>query len=108
VRPELAFILAAALLEVGGDALLRAGLHAHSNWARLAFLASGSLSLIAYGLAVNTPEWDFGRLLGIYVAAFFLVSQAANAVAFHTPPNPAILWGGVLILAGGFIIARWG
>src|SRR5215469_13036757 len=65
----------AAALEAGGDALVRLGLHGGSPAARIGFLAAGAAVLFAYGLAVNLPAWNFGRLLGVYVTLFFLVAQ---------------------------------
>ena len=50
------------------------GLHGASLCARLAFLAAGAIVFFAYGVTVNLPPWDFGRLLGVYVALFFLVA----------------------------------
>ena len=65
----LAFV-AAAILEVGGDALIRKGLRG-SGWAAI---AAGCVVLACYGLMVNTVKWDFSKLLGVYVAVFAVVS----------------------------------
>jgi|GEM_PF-3065117 len=48
----------AALLEVGGDALIRLGLRD----GRATGLLLGGAALVAYGLMVNALRWDFGRL----------------------------------------------
>jgi len=92
-----------AVLEAGGDALVRKGLHA-AAFARLTFLLSGAVMLFAYGYVVNTPPWDFGRLLGVYVVFFFLVAQAISWVFFGQPPNGGTLTGGALIVAGGIVV----
>jgi small multidrug resistance family-3 protein len=99
--------MAAATLEAGGDALVRAGLHSSALPARLAFLACGALVLFCYGVAVNLPPWDFGRLLGVYVALFFLVAQVINWVGFGVPPAPRIILGGALIISGAMVITFW-
>jgi hypothetical protein len=100
-------LLAAALLEAGGDALVRLGLHGATPLARGLFLALGALALFAYGLTVNAPAWDFGRLLGVYVVLFFVVAQAINWLAFGLPPTAPIIIGGGLIVAGGLTITAW-
>jgi hypothetical protein len=94
----------AALLEAGGDALIRSGLHA-SALKKTAFMVLGGLVLFCYGYTVNAPTWDFGRLLGIYVVFFFLVAQAINLLAFGQQPTPGILVGGSLIVLGGLAIS---
>ncbi len=102
----LALLAAAATLEVGGDALMRAALHQH-GLARAPFLAAGILVLAAYGLVVNLGPWDFGRVLGVYVVLFFLAAQLVNWLGFGLRPSPPILLGGVLICAGGLVMTLW-
>jgi small multidrug resistance family-3 protein len=97
----------AALLEAGGDALVRGGLHAKALPLKLGLIALGALVLGAYGVVVNTPNWDFGRLLGVYVALFFVAAQIINALAFKAPPSPPVLVGGALIVAGGLLMTFW-
>jgi len=65
--------IAAALLEVGGDAVVRKGLHGKTAWC----IALGFLMLGCYGVVVNTVRWDFSRLLGTYAAVFAVVSVLA-------------------------------
>jgi hypothetical protein len=96
----------AAVLEAGGDALIRGGLHSPSGSMRKAGLfAVGTLVLFGYGYVVNAPNWDFGRLLGIYVVFFFVVAQVIGWAVFHQAPAPAVLYGGALIVAGGVVIS---
>ncbi len=97
-------LLAAAILEAGGDAIVRSGLHA-SGTARALWFIAGAAVLFAYGYVVNSPPWDFGKLLGIYVVFFFLVAQAINWIFFKQQPSVALLVGGLLIVSGGAVIA---
>ena len=76
---EAMLLALAAVLEVGGDALVRWGLKG-GRWYGLAL---GAAVLFGYGLSVNLPKWDFGRLMGVYIAAFFVVAQAVAVVFFH-------------------------
>ncbi len=103
----LGLLAVAAVLEAGGDALVRAGLHAPAPGPRIAWFAAGATALTAYAVAVNAPAWDFGRSLGVYVALFFVVAQAINATAFGVAPTPPVLVGGALIAAGGLTITFW-
>jgi small multidrug resistance family-3 protein len=105
MRSELIFLLAAATLEAGGDALMRLGLHSQAPLARAIWLLAGGLVLAGYGVVVNASGWDFGRLLGAYVAVFFVVSQMVNALVFGRLPSLPLLCGGTLIVAGGLLIA---
>lgn len=97
----------AALLEAGGDALVRTGIHGAAPAARLGFMGLGALVLFGYGVTVNLPSWDFGRLLGVYVTLFFVVAQAINWLGFGLKPSLPILCGGALIVAGGMVITFW-
>jgi drug/metabolite transporter superfamily protein YnfA len=103
----LGVLLLAALLEAGGDALVRHGLHSQSWPTRVGFMALGAIVLFAYAVSVNTPPWDFGRLLGVYVTLFFVVAQLINWFAFGVQPTLAIIVGGVFIVAGGLIVTVW-
>lgn len=94
----------AATLEVGGDALMRTGLH-HSGTTRLGWLFAGTAVLAGYGIFVNLGPWDFGRVLGIYVVLFFIVAQIVNWAGFGVAPTVPILAGGALICAGGIVLA---
>jgi drug/metabolite transporter superfamily protein YnfA len=100
-------LLIAAMLEAGGDALVRIGLHSSSTGLRVGLFAAGAVVLFTYGVVVNAPPWDFGRLLGVYVTLFFLVAQITNLVFFGARPDLPIYVGGVLIVMGGLIITLW-
>ena len=101
---SLSILVVAAVLEAGGDALVRLGLHGSSPMARVGFMLLGAIVLFSYGTVVNLPPWDFGRLLGVYVTLFFLVAQIINWLVFGLAPTPAIAVGGALIIAGGLTI----
>ncbi len=102
-----AILTACALLEAGGDALVRKGMHAASFGTRLALYLAASVVLFAYGWLVNRPPWSFGSLLGIYVVLFFIVAQAIGYFVFGDKLTTPILAGGALIVAGGAVITLW-
>jgi small multidrug resistance family-3 protein len=96
----LVIFVAAAVLEVGGDAIIRKGLRGNAP----ALIATGFGMLGCYGLVVNTVRWDFSRLLGVYVAVFATVSILWGLLVFNERV-PATTWAGLaLIVAGGLMI----
>src|ERR1039458_10716580 len=97
----------AAFLEVMGDACFQSGLYKSSGGTRAMWLLAGVLILATYGVFVNLPRWDFGRLLGVYVVLFFVMAQIINKVRFGQAPTPPIYAGGGLIVAGGLLMAFW-
>ena len=92
-------LLAAALLEVSGDALTRMGLRDRPVW-----LVAGALTLFIYGVVVNQGRLDFGRLMGVYIAVFFVVSQLITMIVYREVPLMRTLAGGALIVLGGLTI----
>ena len=97
----------AAFLEVAGDACFQAGLYRSTGATRSLWFIAGPLILAAYGLFVNLPQWNFGKLLGVYVVLFFVVAQVVAKVRFQQSPTLPILTGGALIVAGGMVITFW-
>jgi len=98
----LLILLLAAFLEAYADSSFQTVLYRSSGRSRaIAVLA-------AYGLVVNAPPWDFGKLLGVYVVLFFLVAQVVARVRFGQTPTLPVLLGGTLIVAGGVIISACG
>ena|ERR1700722_209140 len=92
--------LAAAVLEVGGDAVIRKGLRG-SGWI---YVATGCLMLATYGVVVNLVKWDFSKLLGVYVAVFAAVSVLAGRFLFEEDVA-LTTWVGVgMIVLGGLVI----
>jgi hypothetical protein len=99
ILKTLAVLTLAAVLEVGGDALVRIGLHTYGY-----SLAAGAFALFAYGVLVNQSGVDFNRLMGIYIAVFFVVSQTISLILFKQIPDDRIILGGGFIVAGGLLI----
>ena len=104
----LSLLLVATTLEAGGDAVVRVGLHQHVIGIRALLLLLGGIMLFCYGVVLNQAPFDFGRLIGAYVATFFLVGQVINLVAFRTSPSVPVILGGLLIVAGGAVITLGG
>ncbi len=104
----LVLLAIAAFLEAYGDSCFQSALYRASGMSRVLAFAGGALSLAAYGLVVNAPRWEFGKLLGVYVVLFFLLAQIVARVKFGQTPTLSILIGGALICAGGLIIAVGG
>jgi drug/metabolite transporter superfamily protein YnfA len=92
--------IAAALLEVGGDAVVRKGLRGSG----ILVILMGAAMLGLYGVVVNTVKWDFSRLLGVYVAVFALISILFGRFVFNEN-IPGSTWIGLsVIICGGMII----
>jgi drug/metabolite transporter (DMT)-like permease len=100
-------LLFAALLETGGDALIRLGLRGGTPLVRALWMLAGGVVLFAYAYAVNAPGWDFGRLLGIYVVFFFVIAQLVSWLVFHQRPGLPIVVGGGFIVLGGIVLSTW-
>ena len=99
--PALVVLVLAAVLEMGGDAAIRRGL-LRSTWE---WLVLGGAALVAYGFVVNLDRSiDFGRLMGLYIAVLFVVSQCIGALLFNELPSASLIIGGILIVAGGLVI----
>jgi len=104
----LLILILAAFLEAYGDSSFQTALYRSSGMSRAIAILGGIASLAAYGLVVNAPRWDFGRLLGVYVVVFFLLAQIVARVRFGQTPTLPIYLGGTLIVAGGVIISVCG
>jgi len=95
----LGLLVLAAALEVGGDAAIRHGLRASWPW-----LLVGALGLTAYGFVNANRLIDFGRLMGLYIAVFVVMSQVLSVMFFGERPSPSLLSGCLLIIGGGIVI----
>jgi small multidrug resistance family-3 protein len=96
----LIFLVLAALLEVGGDALIRNGLQRRG----VLFMLAGAATLVVYGFMVNLTKLDFSRLMGIYIVIFFLVAQAVAVLVFRESIDRAVMIGGGLVVLGGIVM----
>jgi drug/metabolite transporter superfamily protein YnfA len=101
----LLLLAVAAFLEAYGDSCFQSALYRVSGMSRALAFVGGAVSLAAYGLVVNAPRWEFGKLLGVYVVLFFLLAQIVARVKFGQIPTLSILIGGALICAGGLVIS---
>ena len=90
----------AAILEVGGDAVVRKGLRG-SN---LMIIMIGFAVLGSYGVVVNMVKWDFSKLLGVYVAIFALISILFGRFVFQETIANSTWLGLIVIICGGMII----
>jgi small multidrug resistance family-3 protein len=96
-------LVLAAAFEVGGDALIRAGLRGKVLW----LVVLGFCALGSYGLVLNQIAIDFSKLLGVYVGLFALVSVLFGKVLFHeTVANGT--WLGLAVVLAGSAIIQWG
>lgn len=100
----LTLLFLAALLEAGGDALVRTALYTSENTARVGYFVFGGVALFGYGYVVNRSPWDFGRILGVYIVLFFIVAQLTSWLVFSQRPATPILVGGAFVIAGGVIM----
>ncbi len=103
----LGLLILATSLEAGGDAIIRIGLRPHPLAVRTLVMLSGGVILFFYGLTLNLSPLDWGRLIGAYVAIFFVIAQIINLIVFQRAPTLPIMIGGLFILTGGAIITIW-
>jgi drug/metabolite transporter superfamily protein YnfA len=100
---QVAILVFAAVFEVGGDALIRAGMRGKVTW----LIALGFVALGSYGLVLNQIPIDFSKLLGVYVGLFALVSILFGKFLFREAiPNSTWLGLAVVLLGSGII--QWG
>jgi small multidrug resistance family-3 protein len=97
---QIVVLILAAVLEVGGDALIRRGLRASG----VVFVVLGFLVLGSYGVVVNLLDLDFSRLLGVYVGVFALASVLFGRFVFGDRVPNATWLGLAVVLAGSAII----
>src|SRR5215471_8109288 len=100
---RLLILVAAAVLEVGGDALIRKGMRGGGT----ALIVVGFVVLGSYGVVVNLSPVDFSKLLGAYVGVFALVSVGAG-IALFGDRVPASTWLGVAIVLIGSLVIHFG
>ena len=95
--------IAAAILEVGGDAVVRKGLRGSG----LITIMLGFIMLGCYGVVVNMVKWDFSKLLGVYVAIFALISILFGRFVFKEN-IPTATWIGLSVIMCGGMIVQFG
>ena len=83
-----AFFAVAAIFEVGGDAVIRFGLKGNSP----ILVLFGVATIGSYGLIVNSVDWDFSTIFGVYLALF---------------PATTIRFGKFIFREGFCIPAKW-
>ena len=105
--PALVLLLAATILEVSGDAIVRMALYDQVGPVRVGLFLGGAVLLVGYGTFLNLAPFEFGQVVGLYIATLFVVWQVINFVAFRMLPTLPILLGGSLVIAGGAIITFW-
>jgi hypothetical protein len=105
--PAVVLLLAATILEVSGDAVVRTAIYNHVGLARAVLFFTGAALLFGYGTLLNLAPLEFGQVVGLYLATLFVVWQVVNFVAFRTLPTLPIVLGGSLVMAGGAIISFW-
>jgi drug/metabolite transporter superfamily protein YnfA len=99
----LAVFIAAATLEVVGDALIRKGMRGGG----LALVGLGFMLLGTYGVLVNLIDLDFSKLLGAYVGVFAIVSVLTGRLVFREQV-PASTWAGLAVILGGSLMVHFG
>ncbi len=97
------FFIAAAVLEVAGDAVIRKGMRGSG----LFVIALGFLMLGTYGIVVNLVPWDFSKLLGVYVAVFAIVAILFGRL-FFGEIIPTSTWVGLTIIVVGALVIQFG
>ncbi len=105
--PPIILLLIATTLEVSGDAVVRIGIYNHTGAARLVLFLAGAALLFGYGSFLNLAPFEFGQVVGLYLATLFIVWQVINFLAFRAAPTLPVAVGGSLVLAGGAIITFW-
>jgi drug/metabolite transporter superfamily protein YnfA len=92
--------IAAAVLEVAGDAVIRQGLRGGGG----GLIAAGVVVLGGYGVVVNLVQWDLSRLLGVYVGVFAAVSVLCGRFVLGESVPVSTWLGLAIIMAGGLVI----
>jgi small multidrug resistance family-3 protein len=103
----LILLVVATILEVSGDAVVRMAIYNHVGAIRIALFLGGAALLFGYGSFLNLAPFEFGRVVGLYIATLFVVWQVINFIAFRSLPTMPIWVGGGMVIAGGAIITFW-
>jgi len=103
------FLIAATVLEVSGDAIVRIALHNHAGLGalRIGLFALGAALVFGYATFLNLAPLEFREVVGLYIAVLFVVWQVINFAFFRILPTIPVLIGGALIVAGGLVVSFW-
>lgn len=103
------FLIAATVLEVSGDAIVRIALQNHTGVTpiRVGIFVLGAVLVFGYSTFLNLAPLEFREVVGLYITVLFIVWQVINFAFFRTLPTFPVLAGGTLILAGGLIVSFW-
>jgi small multidrug resistance family-3 protein len=105
--PAVVLLLAATILEVSGDAVVRMAMYNHVGPVRFGLFLGGAALLFGYGTFLNLAPLEFGQVVGLYLATLFVTWQVINFLAFRALPTLPTVVGGALVIAGGAIITFW-
>lgn len=97
-------LVAAAALEVAGDAVIRKGIRGGG----IALAAVGFVVLGSYGVVVNLLDLDFSRVLGAYVGIFALLCVLTGRFLFGDRVEVSTWVGLGLVLVGSLVIQTGG
>ena len=105
----LGLFIAATVLEVSGDAVVRIALHNHAGVTgiRIGLFVLGTVLLLGYGTFLNLAPLEFRDVVGLYIATLFVVWQIINFLFFGTLPNLPVVVGGAFIIVGGAVVSFW-
>ena len=105
----IAFLVAATVVEVSGDAIIRIALRNHAGLTatRFALFVVGGALVFAYATFLNLAPLEFREVVGLYISTLFIVWQVINFAFFRTLPTAPVLIGGALIVAGGALVSFW-
>ena len=109
IMQAILLLVVATALEVSGDAIVRMALHDYPGLTpvRLALFLLGAALVFGYSVFLNLAPFEFGEVVGLYIATLFIVWQVVNFAFFRTLPTVPILTGGALIVTGGAIVSFW-
>jgi len=101
---SLLYFIAAGVCEIGGGYLVWLWLREHKSiW--LAFV--GALVLVLYGVIPTLQPANFGRVYAAYGGVFIVLSILWGWRVDKIVPDRFDVIGGVVALAGVFIIMYW-
>lgn len=109
VLQAIAFLVAATVLEVSGDAIVRIALYGHAGVTaiRIGLFLMGAVLVFGYATFLNLAPLEFREVVGLYIARLFIVWQIINFAFFRTLPTVPVLVGGALIVIGGAVVSFW-